>query len=1063
MALDFARTHILTRSSGHTVVKAAAYRAGARLWDERAGFTADYTHRASEVRHSEVLLPDRADPALLDRERLWSAVEDREDQHSRRASAQLAKDHIIALPRELSPEQQTELAVAFAREEFVSRGLVVDLAVHDHSEGNPHAHLLTTTRVLEGGAFAEKDRGANGRFANGRKVVDAEQLRHRWAAHQLAWCKARGIDIEVRSNDGADYPAEIHLGPTKAMETKGEETTLVARNAAIRGERARLIVERPEIVIERVSRRKSLFGRHDLYREAHALIDDPEAFAQVKAKLDVHPELEVILAREDGPESPLTERLTTRAVIALERAIRESGERLGVSDDTFAGTEWALEQALARRPMLSEEQIAAARHLRSGARLAIVAGLAGAGKSTMLDAVRESYARDGHRVQGIALAGKAADELTHSAGIESRTIAAWLMALEAGRETVNAGDVVVLDEGGMVDNRTMRRVLHHVEQGGAKLIVVGDAEQLQAIQAGCPFRDLSETVGYAEIATIRRQTTPWQRQATRDLARGRTTAALAAYEQAGCVRQGEADVVQKALVSRYLERPSTETAIVLAHRNVDVRALNERIREERKALGELAETHWFGELGDDAASALLPDRVTPGDRVRLVSGEPGSATEEGVRATVVTADEQRAVIHTDAGDDVVIDKDNHVRLQPLEVSRKGMLELAIGDRVLFTRNDSRLGVKNGLLGSVVGFEGATVQVARDDGGVVGVDPAAYHHLSHGYATTVHKAQGVTVDRAYLLGSASMDKHLAYVGMSRHRHSLEVFLPEEQFRRRSFASVIAQTNRQESALAFAEQHGLVVDTDTGRLVDAVSSRPERAMSELNETAVVDPPTAARPVQTEPPLPEAVEPLVEEDVAQARRAVERVAREHVLRLEREHRREIGELEQVVEDSEGALARHEKARPRRLLGAKKALATWEKERGALRQRLDRQRLKVDARSREFAEQAEARQALAQAQAKRDRPEAAALLERHERRALAHTLRERWQALEWTRGLETDLRERLRLEGEIHELVERLDGDKSLARELPASERQAVAAARTRTDRVLAQVRERDRGRSR
>ena len=94
MGIEFARSHVLSRSAGHSAVKAAAYRSGEKLHDERTGRTADYSHRSSDVLSAQILLPEGADEKFLDRETLWSAVEDREDQHNRRASAQLAKDHI---------------------------------------------------------------------------------------------------------------------------------------------------------------------------------------------------------------------------------------------------------------------------------------------------------------------------------------------------------------------------------------------------------------------------------------------------------------------------------------------------------------------------------------------------------------------------------------------------------------------------------------------------------------------------------------------------------------------------------------------------------------------------------------------------------------------------------------------------------------------------------------------------------------------------------------------------------------------------------------------------------
>ena len=183
------------------------------------------------------------------------------------------------------------LARAFALEEFVAKGLVVDLAVHDHSEGNPHAHLMTTTRALDGSAFGEKARAENGAFVGGAKLADAEQLRHRWAAFQNPWLRERGIEERVHVHDDERYRAEVHLGPARGMEQRMIRTQRGTLNDAIVSARTRRCSEHPEIVIDRVADRSSLFTRRELYREARKLVDEPEAFARLKARLDVHPSL----------------------------------------------------------------------------------------------------------------------------------------------------------------------------------------------------------------------------------------------------------------------------------------------------------------------------------------------------------------------------------------------------------------------------------------------------------------------------------------------------------------------------------------------------------------------------------------------------------------------------------------------------------------------------------------------------------------------------------------------------------------------------------------------------
>ncbi len=602
MAIEFARSSILTRSSGHTAIKAAAYRAGEKLVDERIGRVANYEHRAGEVGHSEILLPADAAESLRDRKTLWSAVEAREDEHNRRLSAQLAIDTVIALPVELSKTQHIELARTFAQQEFVSKGLVVDLAIHYHSDGNPHAHLMRTTRVLDGDRFGAKYREGNGKFYGGKKIADAEQLRHRWAEFQNAYFRENGIDAVVKNNDG-QYRAEVHLGPAHAMEGKGIKTVRQEqRDAAINARDAALLAH-PEMVIERVSDRKSVFTWHDLYRELNELCASSDVYVQVKAMLDASSLLINIKADDK-------EFLTTQQVLETEMAIRGKSEILSRESENFAVGVKAIQDFVIARTDLSDEQKDGAKALLDARRLGVVVGLAGAGKSTMLKSVKEAYEAQGHRVAGITLGGKAAMELSASSGIESRTITSWLWEVEKTPESLKAGDVVVMDEAGMVNNLLMDRVLAQVVGAGAKLVLIGDGEQLQPIQAGCPFRDIATQQGYTEIGTVRRQKVAWQREATENLARGRGVLAVSAYEAAGHVHHfaGASDAFDQ-LVSDYLA-VGEGSKIVLAHRNKDVQQINEQIRAGLVEIGAVQAGVVFGRGGAQEAPLRTPFGLT---------------------------------------------------------------------------------------------------------------------------------------------------------------------------------------------------------------------------------------------------------------------------------------------------------------------------------------------------------------------------------------------------------------------------------------------------------------------
>ena len=233
---------IVSRGKGKSAVAAAAYRSGEKLTNEWDGLTHDYTKKGGVV-HSEILLPAHAPPAFSDRSTLWNSVELSEKSNN----AQLAREVEIALPVELSREEQTRLVREYCSSQFVSKGMIADFNLHDTGSGNPHAHILLTMRPLdERGAWlpkskkeyvldenGEKIRLPSGRYKT-RKVdlVDwnnrenAEVWRRAWAdlANEFLAQNNRPERIDHRSYErqGIDQIPTVHVGVSATqMEKKG--------------------------------------------------------------------------------------------------------------------------------------------------------------------------------------------------------------------------------------------------------------------------------------------------------------------------------------------------------------------------------------------------------------------------------------------------------------------------------------------------------------------------------------------------------------------------------------------------------------------------------------------------------------------------------------------------------------------------------------------------------------------------------------------------------------------------------------------------------------------------
>ena len=746
MAITHFTPQLISRGSGRSAVLSAAYRHCAKMEHQAEGRTVDYSGKRG-LRHEEFLLPPDAPKwtkdLIADRsvagaaEAFWNAVEAFE----KRSDAQLAKEFIIALPVELTIDQNVALAREFVESEVLARGQVADWVFHDEP-GNPHIHLMTTLRPLLDSGFGPKkvmvagDDGAPLRTDAGKIVYrlwsgdksDFLEQREGWLSLQNKHLALAGLDIRVDGRSyaerGIDLVPTTHIGvATKAIDRKGEQAGAapdLERLALFRQRKAEnreRILRNPAIVLDLVSREMSVFTERDIAKVVHRYVDDAGTFQQLMARIMQDPEV-LRLEREhialaSGQREPA--KYTTRELIILEAQMaRQSIWLAGRS--SHGVREKVLAEAFERHARLSEEQRVAIAHVAGDERIAAVVGRAGAGKTTMMKAAREVWEAAGYRVVGAALAGKAAEGLEKEAGISSRTLASWELAWSKGRDQLDDKTVFVLDEAGMVSSRQMALFVDAVTKSGAKLVLVGDPDQLQPIEAGAAFRAIADRIGYAELETIYRQREQWMRSASLDLARGMVASALEAYDNAEMVRTAwtRQEAITSLIEDWNDEYDSEKSTLILAHRRRDVRMLNELAREKLVERGLVEEGFPF-------------------------------KTEEGIR------------------------------------------NFAAGDRVVFLKNEGSLGVKNGMLATVVEAAAGRIVAEIGEGAdrrQVTIEQHLYANVDHGYATTIHKSQGATVDRVKVLASRTLDRHLSYVAMTRHRETMELYVGMAEFANRA---------------------------------------------------------------------------------------------------------------------------------------------------------------------------------------------------------------------------------------------------------------------------------------
>jgi conjugative relaxase-like TrwC/TraI family protein len=366
----------------------------------------------------------------------------------------------------------------------------------------------------------------------------------------------------------------------------------------------------------------------------------------------------------------------------------------------------------AARPTLGDDQAAMVRAVTGdGAGVSVAVGRAGTGKTTALGVARDAWSRQGVEVRGAAPTGIAATQLEQSAGVPTSTVDSLLLGLDAKRDELPAGGVLVVDEAGMIGTRKLARLLEHAEQAGTKVVVVGDERQLQAIEAGGGFKALRQRLGATELTENRRQRSELDRQALELVRQGKGEEALAVYGAGGRITwakdQGTADAAM--LKDWWASFRQGDNAVMLTYLRGDADRLNAAAREFRRAAGH---------LGD----------------------------------------------------------------QELDVKGR---RFAVGDLVVCRKNDRRqTGVVNGQRARVeaLDLQGGTMLVKREDGSHVTLT-AVYlakdgtgggPSVAHAYATTTHKTQAMTVDRAFLRAGGSMTSEWSYVALSRVRQAAHIY-------------------------------------------------------------------------------------------------------------------------------------------------------------------------------------------------------------------------------------------------------------------------------------------------
>jgi conjugative relaxase-like TrwC/TraI family protein len=491
---------------------------------------------------------------------------------------------------------------------------------------------------------------------------------------------------------------------------------------------------------------------------------------------EVHRQLQrpEILRREiDGREL-----VTTRQVLAEENAmVAFAREGRGVCRP-LAGPGYQL-----RAGRLNQEQLAAVRHvLESRDKVMLIRGAAGVGKTTLMQAAVQGIEENGYKVFTFAPSAQASRGVLRQEGFAGADTVARLLQ-DTGLQRELKGQVIWIDEAGLLGTRSLKEVFQVAEEQGARVVLAGDTRQLAAVERGDALRILQDQAGVpvAEVTAIQRQKRQEYKAVVESLSNGDVATALNGLDALGWVHEIAEDERYRQLAADYVATVAAgKSALVVSPTHAEAGRVTACIREGLREQGLLGseERQFRRQSSMGLTEAMRADAVNyrSGDVVQFNQNAKGFL--RGERVVVIGHDEKGNVRVEGKRGEALLPLDQAKRLDLYETSD---LALAAGDMVRFSANgytkDKKHRLNNGAIYQVSGFTAAG-DVRLANGWVVG----DFGNWSHGYCATAYAAQGKTVDRVFIAQSeasfAAGSREAFYVAVSRARESATVFCDDK---------------------------------------------------------------------------------------------------------------------------------------------------------------------------------------------------------------------------------------------------------------------------------------------
>jgi len=545
---------------------------------------------------------------------------------------------------------------------------------------------------------------------------------------------------------------------------------------------------------ERNIERHAVTDERELMRDALKRSMGEASFTEVRERFEKRIESGTLIQTES--KSP-ARAFTTPGMVEYERE-NVSEMRKGQSRHGPLVSSEAWQSVQQNHTHLSTSQRAAIEHiLTTQDKIVGLEGVAGAGKTTSLAAVREAAECEGYQVIGLAPTSRAAHKLAES-GIESHTLQRQLIR----NESPNDGHkrLYVIDESSLTGTKQINEFFHRL-QTSDRVLLVGDTRQHEAVEAGKPYKQLQDAgMQTARLGEIVRQKDPSLKEAVEQLARGDVFGGVASLDQQGRVHE-IADREQRlsAIAREYAREP--QGTLVISPDNKSRRELNTLIHRQMQARGDVNPEEQKLRVLESRNEMTGADRqwagqYEPGDVVRYTRGSKSLDIRPGEYARVSQVDpkENRVTVERDAGTLQIYDPR---RLSGVSVHREVEREFSKGDRIQFTAPSSEFKVANRELGTIerVSFEG-DLRIRLDSGREVQFNIRDHAHLDHGYAVTSHSSQGQTAERVLIHVDADesellVNNRFAYVSVSRAQHDVHIYTSDASKLSRSLSRESSQ--------------------------------------------------------------------------------------------------------------------------------------------------------------------------------------------------------------------------------------------------------------------------------